>query len=170
MLRPARDALKASRAGFFIIAFAPPQNPNPRLQFRHQRRGGRIAGMNVGTEWLIDATGCDTAALTRLSTLREVCDTIVGGLALCVVGEPQWHVFPDPGGVTGLYLLTESHLACHTYPEHGLATFNLYCCRPRGDWDWRELLAERLQATQVTVRRFARGTVPAANLVARAAT
>jgi len=33
-------------------------------------------------------------------------------------------------GVTGLLLLTESHLACDTFPERGFASFNLYCCRP----------------------------------------
>jgi len=32
--------------------------------------------------------------------------------------------------VTGLLLLTESHLACDTFPERGFASFNLYCCRP----------------------------------------
>ena len=40
-----------------------------------------------------------------------------------------WHKFGGEGGVTGLIMLTESHLACHTYPEYQTATFNLYCCR-----------------------------------------
>ena len=44
------------------------------------------------------------------------------------------------GGITGLLLLTESHLACHTFPERGFAAFNLYCCRPREDWPWPERL------------------------------
>ncbi len=29
---------------------------------------------------------------------------------------PLWQVFPAPGGITGLWLLAESHLAVHTYP------------------------------------------------------
>jgi S-adenosylmethionine decarboxylase len=75
-----------------------------------------------------------------------------------VLGEPQWHKFPSPGGVTGLYLLTESHLACHTYPERGLATFNLYCCRPRPAFDWDTRLRALLGATIVSVHHVARGS------------
>ena len=59
--------------------------------------------------------------------------------------------------MTGLYLLAESHLACHTYPEHGLATFNLYCCRPRPDWPWAARLGDALGASDVRVRVIERG-------------
>jgi hypothetical protein len=34
---------------------------------------------------------------------------------------------------------------------------NLYCCRARPDWPWREALAESFGATQVFVRTLARG-------------
>ena len=62
---------------------------------------------------------------------RRVFDRVVRELGLSAAGEPVWRVFPGEGGVTGLLLLTESHLACHTFPERGFAAFNLYCCRPR---------------------------------------
>src|SRR6059058_356483 len=83
--------------------------------------------MNVGTEWLIDARGCKAERLADLDRLRRLCKQVIRELELKVIGEGQWHQFDGPGGVTGLYLLTESHLACHTYPELGIATFNLYC-------------------------------------------
>ncbi|HXU08569.1 MAG TPA: S-adenosylmethionine decarboxylase [Blastocatellia bacterium] len=113
--------------------------------------------MNVGTEWLVDAEGCSAEALRDIETLRCVCDRVIRDLALQVVGEPQWHKFPQPGGATGLYLLTESHLACHTYPETGIATFNLYCCKTRPEWRWEEQLTELLGATEVRVRFAYRG-------------
>jgi S-adenosylmethionine decarboxylase len=59
--------------------------------------------------------------------------------------------------VTALYLLSESHLAIHTFPEAGVATLDLYCCRPRPPLDWPALLARGLGAARVTVREFARG-------------
>ena len=86
-----------------------------------------------------------------------MCEQIIADLDLRVIGEAAWHEFPQPGGVTGLFLLTESHLACHTYPESGIATFNLYCCRERPDWPWAERLRESLGATLVTVRFARRG-------------
>ena len=78
-------------------------------------------------------------------------------LELRVIGSGLWHQFPSPGGLTGLYLLTESHLACHTYPESGVATFNLHCCRHRPRWCWESALGESLGATEVTVREVRRG-------------
>ena len=113
--------------------------------------------MNVGTEWLVDAEGCSDEALRDIETIRRVCVRVIRDLALQVVGEPHWHQFPQPGGVTGLYLLTESHLACHTYPEIGIATFNLYCCKTRPEWRWEEQLTELLGATRVQVKFARRG-------------
>ena len=119
--------------------------------------------MNVGTEWLVDAEGCAADLLRDIETVRTLCEEVIADLGLRVVGDPMWHQFPQPGGVTGLYLLTESHLACHTFPETGLATFNLYCCRPRPPFAWEERLQALLGASRVTVRTAARGTQAAAD-------
>lgn len=110
-----------------------------------------------GTEWLVDAHGCDPAALRARDTLASVFDRIVAELGLNPAAPALWHTFPGEGGVTGLLLLAESHLACHTFPERGFAAFNLYCCRPRGEWPWRERLAESLGARNVSVRVVSRG-------------
>ena len=112
--------------------------------------------MIVGTEWLIDAAGCDAEALGDIERLRVLFGRIIAELELQAVGEMVWHKFPPPGGVTGVVLLTESHLACHTYPEYGVATINLYCCRERPEWPWGERLGEMLGATRVSVRGLRR--------------
>lgn len=114
--------------------------------------------MIVGTEWLIEATGCDPAALRDLERVRGMLDRVIDDLNLRVI-DSIWHKFPGEGGVTGLVALTESHLACHTYPEHGTATFNLYCCRSRPEWDWVGELTGELKATAVSVIRLDRGRV-----------
>jgi len=54
-------------------------------------------------------------------------------------------------------MLTESHLACHTYPEYKTATFNLYCCRTRPEWDWEANLKEMLGAKKVLIKKIERG-------------
>lgn len=113
--------------------------------------------IETGVEWLVDAHGCAPAALRSRETLSGLFDRIVAELGLRPAGEAVWHVFPGEGGVTGLLLLTESHLTCHTFPEHAYAGFNLYCCRPRAEWPWEERLREALSATRVSVRSFARG-------------
>ena len=112
--------------------------------------------MTLGTEWLIDASGCDAAALADLDRLRAVFNRVIHDLELNVLGEIAWHQFEHPGGLSGLALLSESHLTCHPYPEFRAATFNLYCCRERASWSWDTALKEMLGATEVKVRVFER--------------
>lgn len=116
---------------------------------------------NVGIEWVVDAAGCRPSALRDLAAVQAVVTRAIAELGLHVLGVPAWHVFDGPGGVTGLVMLTESHLAVHTYPEVGVASFNLYCCASRQVWPWAERLAEHFGAGTVDVRTFVRGAVPA---------
>jgi len=113
--------------------------------------------MIVGIEWMIEAEKCDAEKLRDAAVLRGVFARLTADLGLKTVGKPVWHKFPGAGGVTGLIALTESHLACHTYPEHGIATFNLYCCRERAAWNWEENLIETLGAKIVNVQKIERG-------------
>ncbi len=132
--------------------------------------GTTAAALLEGTEWLVDAAGCDARRLSDLRHLQHVCAELVAALRLRVIGEAHWHQFPsppgsdEPGGVTGLYLLAESHLTCHTFPEYGRATFNLYCCRQRPAWDWQEFLERRLGAGEVVARSIPRGVRTAGSL------
>ncbi len=112
--------------------------------------------MIVGTEWLIEATECDADALRDENAVRQILLNVIDDLGLRSIGS-VWHKFDGEGGVTGLIALTESHLACHTYPEYGTATFNLYCCRSRPEWNWDEALKQGLGAGSVCVTRIERG-------------
>lgn len=113
--------------------------------------------MIVGTEWLIEAAGCEPGVLRDETALRAVFARVIADLGLKTIDKGVWHKFEGEGGVTGLVALTESHLACHTYPEHGAATFNLYCCRTRPEWDWEANLRDALGAGSVNVRKIERG-------------
>lgn len=115
---------------------------------------------------MIDASGCDANLLRQLKRIESVCDDVIRDLGLSVVGAPMLHPFPGAGGVTAMYLLSESHLACHTYPERNFATFNLYCCRQRPEWPWADRLAEELNAKSVLVRCIDRRSVVMGDQVA----
>ncbi|MBM7118859.1 adenosylmethionine decarboxylase [Archangium primigenium] len=113
--------------------------------------------MTTGQEWLVDVRGCMPERLKDARSLAALFEELVVLLDLRVIGQPQWHVFPEPGGVTGLALLAESHLALHTFPEHGFAALNVYCCRVRARPDFESLLARHLGATSCHVRELPRG-------------
>lgn len=112
--------------------------------------------VQTGVEWLVDARGCRASGLADEETLRALCDDVISELGLRVL-ETVSHKFPGAGGLTAMYLLAESHLTCHSWPEHGVLTLNLHCCRERPEWPWHDELAARLGATEVTVRRLVRG-------------
>jgi S-adenosylmethionine decarboxylase len=111
----------------------------------------------LGQEWLVDASGCDPQALRDAAALASIFESLVVTLKLKVIGSPQWHTFPGPGGITGLALLSESHLGIHTFPEHGFAALSVYSCRTREAPDFEALLQKALGATHVSVRTVPRG-------------
>ena len=122
-----------------------------------------------GTEWIIDAHGCEPAALVDVTRLRGLFDALVEALSLTPVGDPAWHTFPPPGGVTGFVVLAESHLACHTFPEFGSICVNVFCCRARADFDAAAVMSEVLGATDTVVRRVDRTYGPVDHAAARGA-
>lgn len=119
-----------------------------------------------GIEWIVDAHGCSAESLRSVDKLRKLFQRIVLDLGLRTVGEAQWHQFPGTSGVTGLWLLSESHLACHTFPEYGSLCLNLFCCVPRPEWDFEKNLALLFSATSAEVRRANREYAPSATLQA----
>jgi S-adenosylmethionine decarboxylase proenzyme len=106
-----------------------------------------------------------TAALSDLDALRRLCLQAVADNDLQAVGE-LFHRFPAPGGVTGVVLLAESHLAVHTWPELGAVTLDVYVCNLHGDHSAKALaLMVRLESHFLAGRterhRVLRGADPA---------
>lgn len=125
------------------------------------RAPGYSSGVpNLGEEWIVDASQCDATRLRDLSLIQGLLGEIVSTLSLRVIKEPLFHKFEGEGGVTGLYLLGESHLACHTYPEHQSLTLNLYSCTPKARFDYEGCLLRNVDAKHVRVQRVARGATP----------
>ena len=58
-----------------------------------------------GCEWVIEAHGCDAAALADLAKLRALFTRLTEALFLHPVGDATFHQFPGTGGITGMCLL-----------------------------------------------------------------
>ena len=109
-----------------------------------------------GIEWVVEAHGCDPGSLADPGKLREMFRELIEEMDLHPVGEGNWHQFPGAGGITGLQLLRESHVACHTFPEFGSLCLNVFCCRPRLQADFDSLLTRDFAAVRVQVRQIER--------------
>jgi len=66
----------------------------------------------------------DIGKLADATFCKQVFDDIIAELALQKVGE-VYHSFPN-GGFTAVVCLTESHVSIHTWPEHTIATFDVF--------------------------------------------
>ena len=118
-----------------------------------------------GLHLTADLGGCDPkrAAMTDVAALRTTCLAAVRASGLTPVGE-LCHRFPAPGGVTGVVLLAESHLAVHTWPELGAATLDVYVCNLGADNSGRAesllaVLAGAFAARHVQRHALRRGAV-----------
>jgi S-adenosylmethionine decarboxylase proenzyme len=114
-----------------------------------------------------DLHGCPAGlpALRDTEALRVLCLRAVREAGLQAVGE-LFHRFPAPGGVTGAVLLAESHLAVHTWPEHGTVTVDAFVCNASADNTGRaerllEAVVAPFGAAQVLRQRLSRSS-PAA--------
>ncbi len=108
--------------------------------------------------------GCPAAvaALTDTAALRRLCLQAVQRAGLTPVGE-LFHAFGAPGGITGVVLLAESHLAVHTWPELAAVTLDAYVCNFGHDNSARarqlvDLLVAAFEAACVDRRETLRGS------------
>ena len=80
---------------------------------------------------------CDFKDITNKDLLNDIdgimreMDIICNKFKYTVL-EKVSHAFL-PQGITVLYLLSESHLSIHTFPEKNYMAFDIYTCRPSDD-------------------------------------
>jgi S-adenosylmethionine decarboxylase len=110
----------------------------------------------AGIEWLLEMYGCPEEALRSRKALNTMFQTIVSKMKLKPLGDSVWHQFPETGGITGFWLLQESHLAIHTFPEFQSACLNVFCCSERAPVDWEFILSKLLGAKEIRIREYMR--------------
>lgn len=114
---------------------------------------------HLGRHVIIELWGCsdviNNAALVE-NAMRSAVDAANATLLNLFV-----HEF-SPQGVTGVAVLSESHLSIHTWPEHGYVAADVFTCgsttKPRAA---AEVLRKSFQAESVDIRELERGVMPA---------
>jgi S-adenosylmethionine decarboxylase len=95
--------------------------------------------------------------------LREVMVEAAERCGATIVGEN--FVEFDPQGVTGVLVLSESHLSIHTYPEEGFAAIDCYTCGQTVDPEIAcDYLKAALGGRVAGYRALQRGTGPIVDL------
>ncbi|MBI3132690.1 MAG: adenosylmethionine decarboxylase [Acidobacteria bacterium] len=84
----------------------------------------------VGRHMLVEFTGCDGDRLTDLAFISEAMLQAAREAGATILTH-RFHRFSGPEGgqgVSGAVIISESHLAIHTWPEHGYAAVDLFTC------------------------------------------
>ncbi len=80
----------------------------------------------LGKHLLLELKGCNKEVLNDLSFLKEALLAAANEAGATVLGE-SFHRF-NPQGVSGVVVITESHLFIHTWPEYGYAAADIFTC------------------------------------------
>lgn len=80
---------------------------------------------------------CDIHNIQKKYTCEDLYDMMEW--IVCLLGikmlDVSIHKFDEDQAFTILFLLAESHMSIHTYPEMDYIAFDLYTCRPYNDDD-----------------------------------
>ena len=107
---------------------------------------------------LLEFYDCDPECLQRSREVKKLlCHCVREGGGTIV--KALFHNF-NPYGVSGVIVITESHVTIHTWPEHAYAAVDIFSCSEKLDHKLiRTLLKRALSSKRVTAKSFARGTI-----------
>ncbi|NUO53074.1 MAG: adenosylmethionine decarboxylase [Polyangiaceae bacterium] len=110
----------------------------------------------VGRHFLADYYGCTPRRLNDADGLRRALLDAVAASGATILSH-HFEVF-QPHGVTGVVVIAESHVALHTWPEHGFMAIDYFTCSERLDARLTlDLIGRAIEAERVEMREVARG-------------
>ena len=80
----------------------------------------------LGRQLLIELKDCNVEVLNNQDYLRQCLHEAAEQIGATVVNE-CFHTF-SPQGISGVLVISESHICVHTWPEHGYAAIDIFTC------------------------------------------
>lgn len=108
--------------------------------------------------YVLDIVINDVSFLQDEVRLQKFFSEILSVTDLNVIGYLSQKFTAEGEGVTGLFLLSESHLSYHTYPQSHYISIDLYTCGSRCLSALREIKSRLDSATKLMVRCIERGS------------
>ncbi len=85
----------------------------------------------MGVHYLIDFYGVEPLLISYAEMMQEVIGGVVKNNNFTVIGE-KFNQF-EPYGVSGIYLLAQSHISFHTWVVEGIMTLDIFTCGAEED-------------------------------------
>ena len=108
----------------------------------------------IGRHIILEMWGCQN--LNSVDTAEQALRDMVDALDVNLL---DLRVYPfSPVGVTGIAIVSESHLVIHTWPEYGYAAVDVFTCgAPRDPQDAVRVLKEHFRPERIGVMEINRG-------------
>jgi len=119
----------------------------------------------IGIHCMTELYDCPRDLLDDEAFVKDALRKAVDEGFATLLHEVSHHFHPQ--GVTALALIAESHVAIHTWPEHGYAAVDVFTCGDRADAEKAcQYLARALKAGRCSMKKLIRGTEAAGPSVA----
>jgi len=89
--------------------------------------------VQVGVHFIYNINNIDSNIINNHINLKQIFDNLISQFNLSTLNS-VFHEF-EPYGYTGLYLLSESHLSFHTWPEHNKICLDIFSCSKNINYD-----------------------------------
>lgn len=109
----------------------------------------------IGIHFVYNINDINKTIINDNNYLKDVFNKLMKTYKLSILNV-IFHEF-EPYGLTGLYLLSESHLSFHTWPEHGKICLDLFSCSKDMSYDTViDYLKDTLQTNNIDVLKINR--------------
>lgn len=98
-----------------------------------QRNADATADVVLGKNWAVELYDCDENVINDVTSLEIATVEAARRSGATVVGA-HFHRF-EPQGASGVVVVSESHFAVHTWPEHRYAAVDVFTCGGSIDFD-----------------------------------
>ncbi len=108
----------------------------------------------VGHHYVAEASGCNPEIIGKVEAVEQIL-VRAAEVAKVTIWSISFHRF-NPNGVSGVVVISESHLAVHTWPELGYAALDIFTCgndaNPEAavEYALKEFGASSMHITEVT--------------------
>ena len=112
----------------------------------------------LGRHVLLELRDCDPQVLNDLNFLKRCLIETAEQIGATVLGE-SFSQF-SPQGVSGVVIISESHLCIHTWPEYGYAAVDVFTCGQTVDpVQAVKLIVEKLGSKDSSFTEIKRGVL-----------
>lgn len=109
----------------------------------------------------IDGFGGNPAQLGDIELVRQLLDRYPDEIGMTKISEPYVREYsgvkPEDWGVSGFVIIAESHIAVHTFPEHGQVWVDVFSCKGFDETPAIDMIVDAFSLQHTRVHMLERG-------------